>query len=143
MKTSLTSILYQRHLVPRSPTVYFFSVRQSEALSPAQTDATLLDVTCCFRWHTLLHVVGSCSNIPTFLLIRDRRSVVQQCWIRLHSSSNIVEAAYAHYAWFTKTYGLYPSHAALQVPTFYGQQCWELWRPFSCSLRQSVMWVRG
>ena len=25
-----------------------------------QTDATLLDVTCCIRLHTLLHVVGSC-----------------------------------------------------------------------------------
>ena len=23
---------------------------------------------------------------------------------------------HAHYAWFTKTYGLYPSHDALQVP---------------------------
>ena len=30
------------------------------ALSPAQTDATLLDVTCCVRLHTLLHVVGCC-----------------------------------------------------------------------------------
>ena len=29
-------------------------------LSPVQTDATLLDVTCCVRLHTLLHVVGSC-----------------------------------------------------------------------------------
>ena len=27
-------------------------------LSPVQTDATLLDVTCCVRLHTLLHVVG-------------------------------------------------------------------------------------
>ena len=153
MKTSLTSILYQRHLVPRSPTVSFFSVRQSEALSPAQTDATLLDVTCCVRLHTLLHVVGSCcaefdklikflsQQFPTFLLFRDRRSVAQQRWIRLQSSSNIVGATYAHYKWFTKTYGLYLSHDALQVPTFYGQQCWELLRPFGRSLRQSVMWV--
>ena len=29
-------------------------------LSPVQTDATLLNVTCCFRLHTLLHVVGCC-----------------------------------------------------------------------------------
>ena len=56
-------------------------------------------------------------QFPTFLLFRDRRSVAQQCWIRLHSSSNIVGAAHPHYAWFTKTYGLYPSHDALQVPT--------------------------
>ena len=33
---------------------------------------------------------------------------------------NIVGAAHAHYAWFTKTYGLYPSHDALQVPTLLG-----------------------
>ena len=89
---------------------------------------SLLDVTCCVRQHTLLHVVGCCcvkyepvkffsQQLPTFLLFRDRRSVAQQCWIRLHSSSNIVGAAHAHYAWFTKTYGQYPSHDALQVPT--------------------------
>ena len=97
-------------------------------------------------------------QLPTFLLFRDRRSVAQQCWIRLHSSSNIVGAAHAHYAWFTKTYGLYPSLDALQVPTLLGvvasvytalptctqqlpnflaQQCWELLRPFARSLSGS------
>ena len=59
-------------------------------------------------------------QLPTFLLFRDRRSVAQQCWILLHSSSNIVEATHAHYAWFTKIYGLYPSHDALQVPKLFG-----------------------
>ena len=89
---------------------------------------TLLDVACCVRLHTLLHVVAQSlkpvklysQQLPTFLLFHDRRSVAQQCWIRLHSSSNIVGAAHAHYAWFTKTYGLYPSHHALQVPTLLG-----------------------
>ena len=143
-------------------------VRSHAALSPVQTDATLLDVTCCVRFHTLLHVVPQMflrvvaqslkpvklfsQQLPTFLLFCDRRSVAQQCWIRLHSSSNIVGATHAHYAWFTKTYGLYPSHDALQVPTLLGvvasvctplptqtqqlptllaQQCWELLRPFA------------
>ena len=57
---------------------------------------TLLDVTCCVRLHTLLHVVACCcakfepvklfsQQLPTFLLFRDPRSVAQQCWIRLHS----------------------------------------------------------
>ena len=94
-------------------------------------------------------------QLPTFLLFRDRRSVAQQCWIRLHSSSNIVGATHAHYAWFTKTYGLYPSHDALQVPTLLGvvasawtplptrtqqlptllvQRCWKLLRLFARSL---------
>ena len=85
-------------------------------------------------------------QLPTFLLFRDRQSAAQPRWIRLHSSSNIVGATNAHYAWFTKTYGLYPSHDALQVPTLLEvvasfcrplptrtqqlpvlcQQCWEL-----------------
>ena len=96
-------------------------------------------VTCCWM---LLRVVAQSlkpvklfsQQLPTFLLFRDRRSVAQQCWIRLHSSSNIVGAAHAHYAWFTKTYGLYPSHDALQVPTLLAQQCWKLLRPFARSL---------
>ena len=59
-------------------------------------------------------------QLPTFLLFRDHRSLAQQCLIRLHSSSNIVGGAHAHYTRFTKTYGLYPSHDALQVPTLLG-----------------------
>ena len=90
---------------------------------------TLLDVTCCVHLHILLHVVVCCcakfetgqtfqlTTPNTSLLLRDRRSVAQQCWIRLRSSSNIVGATHAHYAWFTKSYGLYPSHYSLQVPT--------------------------
>ena len=82
-------------------------------------------VACCWM---LLRVVAQSlkpvklfsQQLPTFLLFRDRRSVAQQCWIRLHSSSNIVGVTHAHYAWFTKTYGLYPSHDALQVPTLLG-----------------------
>ena len=133
-----------------------------------------MDVTCCVCLHTLLHVVGCCcvavalslkpvklfgQELPTFLLFRDRRSVAQQCWIRLHSSSNIAGATHAHYARFTKTYGLYPSRDALQVPTllgvvayvctplptrtqqlptFFAQQCWELLRPFARSLTVEI-----
>ena len=106
----------------------------------------------------LLRVVGQSlkpvklfsQQLLTFLLFLDRRSVAQQCWIRLHSSSNIVGATHAHYAWFTKTCdGLYPSHDALQVPTLLGvllhpftHHCQharkkpELLRPFARSLRQ-------
>ena len=94
----------------------------------------------------------SANNSQHFFLFRDRRSVAQQCWIRLHSSSNIVGATHTHYAWITKTYGLYSTHDALQVlnllgvftplltrtqqlPTLLAQQCWELLRPFARSLR--------
>ena len=98
-------------------------------------------------------------QLPTFLLFRDRRSVAQQCWILLHSSSNIVGSTHADYTWFTKSYGLYPSHYALQVLTLLGvvasvytllptrtqqlstllaQQCWELLRPFCTQPKDSV-----
>ena len=91
---------------------------------------TLLDDTCCVRLYTLLHVVARAQSLkpvkvlsqhlPTFLLFRDRRSVAQQFWICLRSFSNIVEATHSHYTLSPKSYRLYPSHDALQVPTLLG-----------------------
>ena len=50
--------------------------------------------------------------------------VVVQCWIHLHSSSNIVGATPAHYTWsawsLPSLIGVYPSHDVLQVPTLFG-----------------------
>ena len=85
--------------------------------SPVQTDATLLanNSQHCWMLHVasvftpccmLLRVVAQSlkpvklfsQQLPTFLLFRDRRSVAQHCWIRLHSSSNIVQATQTHYA---------------------------------------------
>ena len=151
-------------------------------LGCVQTDAALLTNNSQHCW--MLHVASVCTpccmlldvvahslkplkffsqQLPTFLLFRDHRSIVQQCWTHLHSSSNIVRATHAHYAWFTETYGLYPSHDALQVPTLLGvvasvcrplptrtqqlptllaQQCWELLCPFTRSLRLVVRWGR-
>ena len=95
-------------------------------------------------------------QLSTFLLFRDRRSEGQQCWIRLHSCSDIVGATHALYAWITKTYELYSSTDALQVPnlleivasvckplptrtqqlpTLLAQQCSELLRLFQRSIR--------
>ena len=140
---------------------------------------TLFNVTCCVRLHILFHVVGYCcvllrkvgnrsnfsaNNSQPFFLFHDRRRVAQQCgiscWIRLHSSSNINGARHAHYAWFTKTYELHPTHGALQVPTLLGvvasvcrqlptrtqqlpivQRCWELLRPFARSLRPRIFYL--
>ena len=69
---------------------------------------TFLDITCCFRLHTLQHVVACCweslckvfetgltfapSNIS---FVPWSPKLVQQCWIRLHRSSNIVGATCA------------------------------------------------
>ena len=68
-------------------------------------------------------------QLPTFLLLHDRRGVAQQCWIRLHSSSSIVGATHAHYAWLQSLTGYI-------LPTMHcrSQQCWELLRPFARSL---------
>ena len=89
--------------------------------------------------------------VPMLWYFRDH---VAQCLIRLHSSSNIVAATHANYAWSLKSYGLYPFYEALQVPillgvvasvstplptrtqqlpTLLGQQCWELLRRSVCT----------
>ena len=36
-------------------------------------------------------------QVPTFLLFRGHRSVVQQCCVRLHSTSNTIAPVHAHY----------------------------------------------
>ena len=83
--------------------------------------------------------------------------IAQQCWISLHSSSNIVGATYMHHhTWSPKSYGLCPSHDTLHVPTLLGvvasackqlptqmqqlptlfaQQCLDLLRPSACSFK--------
>ena len=92
---------------------------------------TLLGVTCCVHVEcccVLLGVVAQSltpvnllnQQFSTFLLFCDRHSVARHCWVRLHSSSNIVGATHAHYTWSPKSYGLYPSHDAQLVPTFLG-----------------------
>ena len=102
-----------------------------------QTDTTLL--TNNSQHYYMLHVASVCTpscmlldvvaqslkpvklfsqQLQTFLLLRDRRSVAQQCWIRLHSSSNIV--------------GLQSLMGCI-LPTMRcrSQHCWELLHPFA------------
>ena len=82
-----------------------------------QQDATLLGPTCYERLHTMLCVVacccvlvrlvGSCwmsQQVPTFLLFRGHRRVVQKCCVRLHSTSNNVAPAHTHYKQRTEWY---------------------------------------
>ena len=63
-------------------------------------------------------------QLPTFPLFRDRRSVAQQCWIRLYSSSNIVGATPLI------THGLQRLKGCM-LPrcNFTSQTCWELLHP--------------
>ena len=93
---------------------------------------TLLDVTCCVRLHNLLHVVACCCakfetgqtfqpTTPNIFLFRYRRSVAQQRWIRLHSSSNILGPR------TLITHGLHRRMGCI-LPTMHcrSQTCWEL-----------------
>ena len=68
-------------------------------------------------------------QLPTFLLIRDRRSVVQQRWICLHSSSNIGGATHSHYTWSQSLMG-----CILRTMHCRSQRCRELLRPLARSL---------
>ena len=77
-------------------------------------------VACCWECSCAKFEIGQTSEptTPNVSFVRsDLRSVAQQCWICLHGSPNIVGATHAHFTWFTKSYGLYSSHDALQVPT--------------------------
>ena len=86
------------------------SLLSTSVFSPVQTDAVLLANNSQHCW--MLHVASVCTpccmlldvkllrvvakslkpvkrfsqQLPTFLLFRDRRSVAQQCWIRLHAA---------------------------------------------------------
>ena len=104
-------------------------------------------VACC--WMLLRVVAQSLKPVklfsqqhPTFLLFRDRGSVAQQFWIRLHGSSNIVGATQVHYV-CTAGPKLVRSCCSVctplptrtqHLPTLLAQQYWELLRPFARSL---------
>ena len=91
------------------------------SFSSGQQLPTMLDVNVAFVctpcW-MLLRVVGSrcgkfeTSQLPKFVLFRNRRRVTQQCWVRLYRYSDIAGATHAHYTW--------SSHDALQVPILLG-----------------------
>ena len=73
-------------------------------------------------------------QFQTFLLFCDRRSVAQQCWIRLHSSSNI-HARKLHMVYKSLMGCILPTmHCSSQqcwqctpLPTLLAQQCWDWW----------------
>ena len=91
---------------------HLYSKYMIGVLSPVQTNATLLattpNIVGCYMLRPFAHPVACCwmllrvvaqslkpvklfsQQLPTFLLFRDLRSVEQQCWICLHSSSNML-----------------------------------------------------
>ena len=104
----------------------------------------------CTSCYMLLRVVGSWivaqslkpvkllgQQLSIVLLFPGRRSVAQQCWIRLHSSSNIAGTTHAHYTWSPKSYwlvvGVVASVCTLR-PTRTQQLPTLLARPFTRSL---------
>ena len=83
-------------------------------------------VACC--WMLLRVVAQSLKPVPVFLLFRDRRSVAQQCWIRLQSSSNVVGAGPRTLI----THGLQRLIGSI-FPTMHcrSQHCWEFLHRFA------------
>ena len=100
--------------------------------------ATLLDFTVCICLHTLLQVVVCCwtkfETGQTFkpttpqhsYLFCDRWSIVQQCWIRLHSLPTLLgpRTLITHGLQSLKGYILPMMHCR-------SQHCWELLHPFA------------
>ena len=115
-------------------------------LSPMQTEAALLanitpnimlNVTCCVHLHTLLHVMLGVvvqnkrvkrlsQQLPTFLLLRDRQSLAQQCWISVYTALPTLLGPHTCII----THGL-QSLMGCVLPTIHhmSQNCWELLHP--------------
>ena len=78
-------------------------------------------------------------------IYRDRWKVVQQCWIRFHSFTNIVGATHAHNTMHSRSQHCWELIVASvctplptrmqQLPTLLAAQFCELMRPFARSLR--------
>ena len=135
IKQQLTFIHGHYYIIPYSHIVWHHFCLIFSLQSPEQMHATLLDFQCtsiCTPCCMLLHVVGCCcakfETSQTFkpatpqhsYLFHDCWSIAQQCWSCLHSLSKIVGDTHVRYTWSPKSYGLYPSHDALQLPTLLG-----------------------
>ena len=96
---------------------------------------TLLDVACCVRLHTLLHVVGCCcakfETSQTFQPTTPNISFVP--WSPKHSAT-ICTALPTLLGVVASVCAPLPTRTQ-QLPTSLRQQCWELLRPFARSLR--------
>ena len=94
-----------------------------------QTDATLLANNSQHCW--MLHVPSVkpvklfSQQLPTFLFFLDRRSVAQQCWIRLHSATLLGPRKLI-------MHGLKRLMGCI-LPAMHcrSQNCWELLHPFA------------
>ena len=124
-----------------------------QPLIPVQTDATLLEVTCCVRLHTLLHVVGCCcakfetgqTFQPTtpnisFVPWSPKRSATmldpfaqlfQHCWGRARSLRMVYKDLWV--VSFPQCIAGPNIVKSCCIPLL-RQQCWELLRPFARSL---------
>ena len=81
-------------------------------------------------------------QLPTFLLFRDRRSIAQQCWIRLPQLfQHCWSHAHALHIVCKVVWVAYPSHDAPQVLTLMGVVA-AICTPFS-SPEPVVSWSRG
>ena len=130
---------------------------QTGATTPNIVAPTMLGVVLC----VLAVVCKRMQQLQTSLgpAVHRGKNATRKCVMSVRGPNNVVAVRHAHYARFTKTYGLYYSHNALQVPTLLGvvasvctplptrtqqlptllaQQFWELLLQFARSLRLST-----
>ena len=98
-------VIRQQHETSSWSETYFITPHSVKNIKPRANGRNIVG---CYMLRPFAHPVAYCwmllrvvaeslkpvklfsQQLPTFLLFRDRRSVAQQCWIRLHSSSNIL-----------------------------------------------------
>ena len=134
-------------------------------LSPEQTDATLLanNSQHCWMLHVasvctpccmLLDVVACCcakfETDQTFQPTTPNISFVSWSPKRSATMLDLFAQLFQHclghvrsYAWFTKTYGFYPSHDALQVPILLGVVASVCTQPYHSNENSSVVHSRS
>ena len=74
---------------------------------------------CCAKFETIQTYEPTTPNI-SFVPFLNYPNVTQQCWICSYSSCDIVRVTHTHSTMSPKSYQLYPSHGALQIPTLLG-----------------------
>ena len=134
-------VIRQQHETSGWSETYFITPHSVKNIKPPANGRNIVG---CYMLRPFAHPVACCwmllrvvaqslkpvklfsQQLPTFLLFRDRRSVAQQCWIRLHSSSNIFGATTLINHGLRRLMG-----CTLPTMRCRSQTCWELLHPFA------------
>ena len=97
---------------------------------------------CCMMLHVVPGFLGVVAQslkpvellsqqLPTFVLFCDRRSVAQQCWIDLHSSSLQMVSLNVNHVCHSNVDRIILIYQYYGTMHFNSQHCWELLHPFT------------